>query len=270
MSGSTSAPAARYVDHEVALLARISGLSVPRVLPTLDGGAYTLLGDKPVLLFTALPGRSYPNDQLTPARLASLGRAAAALHRADPAGLAPHRFHPRALFEEHYLPMRALVRAERPDAAAALDAVFRDGWAPYELAGLPRALVHADLFADNLHFDELDRCGVLDFEAAGEGPRLLDLAVAVHALCFDAARGAHALPRVDALLGAYAAESPLTDAERDAWPALLTFAAARFLFTRVRDFDLAPGAAAQHDRRDYREFLKALGASRDLAARLPR
>lgn len=258
------------VDHEVALLARVTGLPVPCALPTLDGTPYTLLGDKPVLLFTELPGRSYSNDLLTPARLASLGRAVAALHRADPTGLAPHRFHPQALFEAHYLPMRALVRAERPDAAAALDEVFRDGWAPYVLPALPRALVHADLFADNLHFDALDRCGVLDFEAAGEGPRLLDLAVAVHALCFDAARGEHMLPRVDAVLEAYAAESPFTDAERDAWPALLAFAAARFLFTRVRDFDLGPGAAAQHDRRDYRDFLKALSASRDLAARLPR
>lgn len=258
------------VRHELSLLARITGVSVPRALSTVDGAAFASAGEKPALLFTELPGRSVSKHLLTGSHLAAVGASIAALHRADPSGLAPHRFHPRALFEAHYLPMRELVRRERPAAAAALDEVFCEGWRPYEFAALPRAIVHADLFADNLHFDDEGRCGVLDFEAAGEGPRLLDLAVAAHALCFDPGSGRFDLRRVDALLRAYAARHVLTDDERAAWPALLRFGAARFLFTRVRDFDLAPGAAEQPDRRDHREFLGALGATPALAARLPR
>lgn len=256
------------VRDEVALLGRITALSVPRVVPTLGGAPYTLLGAKPVLLFTEVPGRSVPWGELTPSHLAALGRAVAALHRVDPSGLAPHRFHPQALDEAHYRPMRALILRERPDLGAALEEVFRDGWAPYALPALPRAVVHADLFVDNLHFDG-DACGLLDFEAAGEGPRALDLAIAIHALCFDPAENTFLFPRVDALLDAWRAEHPPTDAERAAWTALLTYGAARFLFTRVRDFDLGPGAAAQAVRKDPRDFLKALRASPDLARQRP-
>jgi homoserine kinase type II len=259
---------AAAVRHEIAVLGRITAPPVPRVVPTLDGGAFTQHGDKPVLLFAELPGESVPWAALTPAHLATLGRAVAALHAADPRGLDPHRFHPQALDEEHYRPLRSLILRERPDIGAALDDVFREGWATYAFATLPRAIVHADLFVDNLHFDG-DTCGLLDFEAAGEGPRALDLAIALHALCFDVAAEAFVLPRVDALLDAWRAVHPPTGAERAAWPALLTFGAARFLFTRVRDFDLGPGASSQPVRKDPRDFLKALRASPDLARRRP-
>ena len=253
---------AAAVRHELAILARITAPPVPRVVPTLDGEAFTHHGDKPVLLFTALPGVSVPWAALNPAHLATLGRAIAALHTADPRGLEPHRFHPQALYDAHYLPMRALILRERPDIGEALDGVFAGGWAPYDLPALPRAIVHADLFVDNLHFDG-DTCGLLDFEAAGEGPRALDLAVALHALCFDVSAETFMLPRVDALLEAWRAVHPPTEAERAAWPALLTFGAARFLFTRVRDFDLGPGASSQPVRKDPRDFLKALRACPD-------
>ena len=259
---------AAAVRHELAILARITAPPVPRVVPTLDGEAFTHHGDKPVLLFTALPGVSVPWAALNPAHLATLGRAIAALHTADPRGLGPHRFHPQALYGAHYLPMRALIQRERPDIGAALEEVFDGGWAPYALPALPRAIVHADLFVDNLHFDG-DTCGLLDFEAAGEGPRALDLAVALHALCFDVSAETFMLPRVDALLEAWRAVHPPTEAERAAWPALLTFGAARFLFTRVRDFDLGPGASSQPVRKDPRDFLKALRACPDLARRRP-
>ncbi|MFO0626057.1 MAG: homoserine kinase [Polyangiales bacterium] len=256
------------VRDEVALLARIHDPRVPRVVPTLDGEAFTRHGEKPVLLFEEVVGRSVPWAELAPAHLTTLGRAVAALHRVDASGLAPHRFHPQALYEAHYLPMRAQILAARPDIGAALEAVFHAGWAPFTLPSLPRAIVHADLFVDNLHFDG-DTCGLLDFEAAGEGPRALDLAIALHALCFDPAADAFVLPRVDALLDAWRAVHPPTADERAAWPALLAYGAARFLFTRVRDFDLGPGAAAQPVRKNPRDFLKALRASPDLARRRP-
>jgi hypothetical protein len=41
---------AAAVRHELALLARITAPPVPRVVPTLDGEAFTHHGDKPVLL----------------------------------------------------------------------------------------------------------------------------------------------------------------------------------------------------------------------------
>lgn len=248
------------VAHEVALLARITDVPVPRPRRTLDGAWWTRHGDKPVLLFTALPGAAHPADALSAAQLASLGRAMAAMHRADPAGIAPHRFHPRALVEDHYAPLRDRVRAERPDAARALDEILREGWAAYEFPALPRAIIHADLFADNLHFEGDALSGVLDFEAAGEGPRALDLAIAIHALCFDVARGAFTPWRVEALRDAWAHVARPTDAERGAWRALLTYGAARFVFTRVRDFELAANVATQAERRDYREFLARLRA----------
>jgi len=258
------------VATELAVLDALRALPVPRLVATRDGHATTRFGEKPCLLFEALEGTSHPPPELTPARLASLGEVVAAMHRAPvPAGLAPHRFHPRRVVEALYASVRDRTRAEHPEAAAVLDAVFAGGWAPYEFASLPRAVVHGDLFHDNVLYVGDAVTGVLDFEAAGEGARLFDLAVAVHALCFDAAARRFVTARARSLLDAYAARASLTDAERAAWPGLLRFAGARFLVTRLRDFEYRPGAREAGTWKDFREYLHHLDALGEVDGLLP-
>lgn len=247
------------VDAELRVLDALAGMSVPRLVPTRDGRPMTSLAGKPCLLFEALHGASHAARALTDAQLAALGRTVAAMHAVPtPAGLALHRFHPRRVYESLWLPVRQRVGAEHPAAASALDAVFARGWEAYAFDALPQAIVHGDLFADNVLFEGDAVTGVLDFEAAGVGPRLFDLAVAVHALCFDAAARTFEVGRARALADGYRAGTALTAGEVAAWPEVLRYAGARFLVTRLRDFELRPGAREAGTWKDYREYLDHL------------
>jgi len=249
------------VDAELRVLDALAGMSVPRVVPARDGRRVTSVAGKPCLLFEALHGASHAACELTAAQLSALGRTVAAMHAAPvPPGLAPHRFYPRRVYESLYLPVRERVVAEHPEAAAALAAAFAGGWEPYAFEGLPRAIVHGDLFADNVLFERDAVTGVLDFEAAGVGPRLFDVAVAVHALCFDVAARTFEGERARALVDGYRAETALTAAEVAAWPEVLRYAGQRFLVTRLRDFEMRPGAREAGTWKDYREYLDHLGA----------
>lgn len=258
------------VDAELRVLDALAGMSVPRVVPTRDGRRMTSLAGKPCLLFEALHGVSHPARELTGAQLAAIGRTVAAMHATPvPEGLAPHRFHPRRVYESLWLPVRERVVAEHPDAAAALDAAFARGWAAYAFEGLPQAIVHGDLFADNVLFEGDAVTGVIDFEAAGVGARLFDLAVAVHALCFNVAARTFEVARARALMGGYRAGAALTAGEVAAWPEALRYAGQRFLVTRLRDFEMRPGAREAGTWKDYREYLDHLRAL-DAAAALLR
>ena len=92
---------------------------------------------------------------------------------------------------------------------------------------LPEAPLHGDWQTNNLFFDLFGVSGVIDFHQADFGPRLLDLAVAVERNCFFWNRlsagepGAYDLDHAAALIGAYESVTPLTDAERLAFPDVL-------------------------------------------------
>lgn len=97
---------------------------------------------------------------------------------------------------------------------------------------LPRGLIHADLFRDNALFERGQLSGLLDFYAAGPGPLVFDLAVALNDWCMPDDQPDPALTR--ALLDGYQQQRTLTQAEKDALPLALAIAALRFWLSRRR------------------------------------
>lgn len=95
------------------------------------------------------------------------------------------------------------------------------------LGELPATPLHGDWQTNNLFFDGDRVAGVIDFHQADCGPRVLDLAVAVERNCFFWNRisagddTALTLDHANRLVGAYHRESPLTGAERAAFPDVL-------------------------------------------------
>jgi homoserine kinase type II len=212
------------LDFYLALqdgLAR-SGIPSPRPLADGEGLRWRQLAGKPAALLTCLPGAALESPGAEHCRavgdlLARLHLAAATVPNplANPCGAAW-----RQAVGETLLPLLA------PDERELLadELAFQ---ATQDYSALPRGIIHADLFRDNVLWDADGRLsGVLDFYFAGEDALLFDLAVVANDWCADDAALA-------ALIAGYAAQRPLSAAERAAWPAMRRAAALRFWLLRL-------------------------------------
>jgi homoserine kinase type II len=128
-----------------------------------------------------------------------------------------------------------------------------------QYAALPRGPVHADLFRDNVMFEEGRLTGFFDFYFAGVDTWLFDVAVCLNDWCVDLPTGAHDEERAQAFLGAYGKVRPFAAAERRLLPAMLRAGAFRFWLSRLWDFHLPREAAMlkPHDPAHFERVLRA-------------
>ena len=225
------------LDHLAA-----AGLPVPRTIHDRDGAAYRTVHGKPGALIEFLPGISVAHPSTAQAR--AVGVALARLHRAarDYGGRRANTMHPpdraRALLDYGEAEL-AGIDADLPDFVARAAPPVIAEW-PRDL---PRGIVHADLFPDNVLFRGERVAGLIDFYFACEDMLAYDLAVTHAAFAFDA-RDNRPLPRIgDALLAGYTSVRALFEAEIAALPLLAQAAALRFVATRVQDWLTAPAGA---------------------------
>ena len=134
---------------------------------------------------------------------------------------------------------------------------------------LPRGAVHADIFRDNVLFEETPQGpvlgGFIDFYFAGVDQFVFDLAVTANDWCIDrseADTGVLDSANVTALLAGYNSVRKLSEAEQTAWPMALRAAAYRFWVSRLYDWHL-PRAAAMLTPKDPSHFERLLIARRE-------
>jgi homoserine kinase type II len=148
-----------------------------------------------------------------------------------------------------------------PDQAALLrsELAFQNHVAAGSLyAALPRGPIHADLFRDNVMFEDGRLTGFFDFYFAGVDTWLFDIAVCLNDWCIDLATGARDAARTHAFVDAYAKVRPLAIAERRLLPAMLRAGALRFWISRLWDFHLPREAAMlkPHDPSHFERVLR--------------
>ena len=134
----------------------------------------------------------------------------------------------------------------------------------YRLNEVPRGVIHADLFRDNVLFQGDQITAVLDWYNACEDVMLYDLAVIANDWCSDK-EGKLVEDKTRALLTAYHEKRPLIDVERSAWPVLLRSAALRFWLSRTYDlhFPRSGALTQQKDPEVFRRILKNRISSHD-------
>ncbi len=249
------------------LLTHLSGrgLPCPAPVPGRDGEVLRVLNGRPAMIVSFLDGAT-PNP-ITPEHCGEVGRGLAQLHRAGE-GFPLER--PNTLGQAAWAALFAKSEARTDEVRQGLGDVVRN-----ELAflsqhwpnDLPRGVIHADFFADNVFFDGAKLCGMIDFYFACSDALVYDLAITFNAWCFER-DVAFNITKARALLRGYEAARPLSAAERTALPILLRGASMRFLLTRLHDWlNQVPGALVKpHDPLKYLTRLQFFQQTTTLAA----
>ncbi|MFZ4499600.1 MAG: homoserine kinase [Burkholderiales bacterium] len=231
------------------------GVSCPAPVADREGGVLTNVNGRPACIVTRLQGAWV--EAPSAAHCSAVGEALARMHLAgadfamrmdNPRG--PRWWHEAAGLVDPFLEhtQRELLRSE----LAYQDAV--------RMADLPRGLVHADLFRDNVLFEGEHVGGLIDFYFACTDVWLFDVAVTLNDWCLDLDAGVN-VPRSAAFLQAYSAVRPFTSVEREVWPVMLRAGALRFWLSRLCDFHL-PRAGEMTHAKDPGHFERLLLAHR--------
>jgi homoserine kinase type II len=237
------------------LMAHLARHGIPCPAPIADGGNKYLgtLNGKPATLVTCLPGSPVMTPEIRHCEL--VGSILADMHLAarsyggrleNPRGPVWWKSAAREVAPFLDGPRRKLL-----DSELAFQAVHRG-------LDLPRGAIHADLFRDNVLFENDRIGGVIDFYFAGIDALLFDVAIAANDWCIGPS-GEIEAARVYALLAAYRARREFTLEEISAWPVLLRAAALRFWLSRLYDFYIPrPGELTHaHDPEHFRRVLEA-------------
>jgi homoserine kinase type II len=124
---------------------------------------------------------------------------------------------------------------------------------------LPKGIIHADLFHDNIFFNKDKFSGIIDFYFSCEDFFALEIAICFNALCFDGVKEnlSFNVTKAKNFIDGYSSVRQLSDLEKQSIKILSQGAALRFLLTRVFDaLNTVEGAIVKV--KDPIEYLKRL------------
>ena len=246
------------LDHLAA-----AGCAVPATIHDHSGAALKEVDGKAVALIEFLPGVS-PNEP-TPSQARAVGAELARVH------LAAMDFMPQRENDLSPKDTSAILDGCGMNALRAIDPALPEVAESARRVveqwprGLPRSIIHSDLFPDNVLLLGDKVSGMIDFYFAAHDMMAYDVAVTHAAWCFDK-RGEQFDASVGkALVEGYESVRPLEPAEREALPLLAEGACLRFVASRAEDWLDTP-ADAHVLRKDPMDFVRRWDFYRDRGA----
>ena len=216
------------------------GLTCPQPIRSRSGEALGYLAKRPAAIFTFLDGMWIRRPKV--AHCGAVGDALAKLHLAG-ADFAMTR--PNGLSVDGWRSLFAAAASRADTVQKGLGQAIGGELALLERdwpRDLPRGVIHADLFPDNVFFLGDRVSGLIDFYFACTDALAYDVAICLNAWCFEPDHS-YNITKGRALLRAYMRARKLTVREIAGLPTLCRGAALRFLLTRLVDWlEVPPGA----------------------------
>jgi homoserine kinase type II len=237
------------------------GIPVPDPAANRDGDVLHSLAGKPAAVVNRLKGKNELSPGLEHCR--QVGSTLARMHLAGrDFGMQQANLRGLAWWNET-VPV-VLPHLDAPQAALVQSELAYQNHIAQQSAykALPRGAIHADLFRDNVMFDDVDGepqlTGFFDFYFAGTDAWLFDVAVCLNDWCIDLPTGAADISRSRAFIEAYQSVRILTPQERTLLPAFLRAGALRFWISRLWDWHLPREASMlkPHDPSHFERVLR--------------
>lgn len=216
------------------------GMKCPLPVAARDGSVLAELMGRPCAIFTFLDGTSsrYPNR----AKCRNVGAVLAQMHinaqdvsrlRTNALGLASWK----PLLDsvgDHANELGENMLAQVEERLGHITRNWPDN--------LPRGIIHADLFPNNVLFMGDDLTGLIDFYFACEGILAYDIGICLNSWCFES-DGSFNMTKSRALINGYQSVRRLGDDEISNIPLLAAGSAMRFFLTRLYDWMNTPADA---------------------------
>lgn len=250
----TTVRSAADLRFEVELLEHLANCAfpAPHLVRTRAGEPFLEVAGGRVCVFRYLVGEELTRAQLTPAHLERLGAELGKMHRLTvPFGGSRENPYGHAVVSDWLAGLFVHPDRELSEIAAELMGLLRTSErASGEL--VPRGVIHADLFMDNVKWLGDRVSAFFDFEMACRDVYTRDVAITLNAWCFD---GAYDVGLCRAFISGYEEQRRLGDTERTDLFHQALFGAVRYTASRIRDFHLSPLPPDKLFKKDFRTYL---------------
>ncbi len=232
-----------------------NGITCPVPLHNDQGQALGTLAGRPAAIFTFLAGM-WPR-KIKPVHCAELGRILAQLHVAG-SDFSMQRPNALGVADWRALAEKCLDHADEVKPGLA-DVIAKElDYLETQWPGdLPKGIIHADAFPDNVFFRGEECSGLIDFYFACNDIFAYDLAICMNSWCFEK-DGDFNVTKTRLLLSNYRKVRDFSREEVEALPLVARGAALRFLLTRLYDWVNTPKDAfvKPKDPMEYYHILK--------------